>query len=249
MTVNGHGQESRPMLDVAASLGGYGIGFAVFQATNASLKIDRGVYEPRVWGEGNVYWTAVLGVAKPLSMLTPGLTVGANLKFIQRQNAELFQIKASDLGDLSDTLDPILDDAKDSKHNTFAIDLGMLWDIPFIDSEVGATVQSIGDGRGSSVDFGFAKRFYDDELILLADYIDFLDNNSENVFKKTHFGVQYSYDFFVLRTGLNSGYPSLGAGLNFRVVDLDFAWYSEELSNAPGVEDDMRYAFQLKFGW
>ncbi|MBN1293386.1 MAG: hypothetical protein JXB48_16215 [Candidatus Latescibacteria bacterium] len=238
-----------PMIDVAASLGGYGIGFALFQATNAALKIDRGVYEPRVWGEGNVYYTGVLGIAKPLSILTPGLTIGANLKFIQRQNAPLFHIKATDLGNINDTLDPIIEDAKNSKHNTFAIDLGMLYDIPFIDSEVGATIQSIGDGKGSSIDFGFAKRFYDDDLILLVDYIDFLDNNRENIFRKTHFGVQYRYEYLVLRTGINSGYPSLGAGLNFRVFDLDFAWFSEELSNAPGVEDDTRYALQFKFGW
>ena len=238
-----------PMVDVGANILGYGVGLAVFQATNAAIKIDRGVYEPRVWGEGNVFWTAVLGVAKPLSILTPGLTVGANLKFIQRQRAQLFHIKATDLGNISDTLDPITDNARNSRNNTFAVDIGALWDIPFIDSEVGATIQSIGDGRGSSLDLGFAKRFLDDDLILLADYIDFLDNNKENIFRKTHFGVQYSIDYLVLRTGLNSGYPTLGLGLNAKVVDIDLAWFTEELSNTPGLEDDTRYALQIKLGW
>ena len=238
-----------PMIDVGASILGYGVGLAVFHSSDAAIKIDRGIYEPRVWGEGKIDWSVVLGVAKPLTVLTPGLTIGANLRFIQRQRAKLFHIKATELGDFNDTVDPILDDAKNNKRNTFAVDVGALWEIPFIDSEVGATIQSIGDGRGSSIDLGFAKRFLDDDLILLADYIDFLDNNKENIFRKTHFGVQYSIDFFVLRTGINSGYPSLGIGLNARVVDIDLAWYTEELSNAPGVEDDTRYALQIKLGW
>lgn len=238
-----------PMVDVGASILGYGVGLAVFHSSDAAVKIDRGVYEPRVWGEGKIDWSVVLGVAKPLTVLTPGLTVGANLKFIQRQRAQLFHIKATDLGEFNETVEPIIDDAKTNKHNTFGIDIGALWDIPFIDSEVGATIQSIGDGRGSSIDLGFAKRFYNDDLILLADYIDFLDNNKENIFRKTHFGVQYTIDYFVLRTGFNSGYPSLGIGLNSRIVDIDLAWYTEELSNAPGVEDDTRYALQIKLGW
>ncbi|MFC1692374.1 hypothetical protein ACFL1R_02590 [Candidatus Latescibacterota bacterium] len=238
-----------PMIDIAANILGYGMGLAIFNTNDIGLKIDRGIYEPRVWGEGSANYAVVLGVAKPVFMFYPGLTVGVNLKYIQRRRANLFQIPASDLGDISETSGSITDEFKETKRNTFAMDIGALLDIPFIDTEVGATVQSIGDGRGSSIDVGIAKRMLSERLLLLADYIDLLDNNRENIFNKLHLGAEFKYLFFALRGGINSGYPVLGIGLDFKVFDIDVAYFREELGNAPGLYDDQRYIGQIKFGW
>jgi len=238
-----------PMVNVSFSLLGQSLGFALYNTSDVNLKIDRGIYEPRVWGQGTSAFVAALGYARPLTYFYPGLTVGANLKFIQRRHANLFQIKATDLGDISETIEPVNDEFKNEKHNTVALDLGMLWDIPIIDSEVGATMQSIGDGRGASLDVGIAKRFYDDNLLVLADYIDALDNNKENIFNKLHVGAQYTMQMINLRAGLNSGYPTVGLGLNFRVIDIDAAYFLDELGNAPGMDDDTRYIVQMKLGW
>jgi hypothetical protein len=240
-----------PMIDVAFSIpAGYSFGLALYNTSTVSVKIDRGIYEPRVWGHGISNFVGVLGVARDLSLLTPGLTVGANLKAIQRRTTSEFQIKATDLGDAADILEPILDEAEENKTTTFAADFGALYDVPIIDSEVAATFQSIGDGRGSSFDIGISKRFFDDRLILLADFIDFFDNNRQNYFKKLHIGGEYHpVKFVFLRAGLNSGYPAAGLGLDFKLVDLDVAYFTEELSAAPGGEEDERVAFQLKLGW
>ena len=73
-----------PMVDVAFSFLGQSVGLALFNTTNVALKVDRGIYEPRVWGEGKSNFVAVLGYARPLTMLYPGLTVGVNLKYFQR---------------------------------------------------------------------------------------------------------------------------------------------------------------------
>jgi len=238
-----------PMFDLAFSAFGQGFGVAVYNVTDIGLKLDRGIYEPRVWGEGTSHTAVVLGYSKPLTALYPGLTLGVNLKYLQRRTADLFQIKASDLGEPSDTIDPITEEVKNSTHNTVAMDVGGLLEVPAINAEVGAVINSIGDGRGASVDLGIAKRFYNDKLTLLADYMDFLDNNKENIFNKFHVGAQYQYYFLALRAGLNSGYPTVGVGLDFNVVDLDFAYFTNELGNAPGMEDDKRYIMQLKLGW
>ncbi|MCE5250994.1 hypothetical protein LLG96_12315 [bacterium] len=228
---------------------GFGVGLAVFNNTMAGLKIDRGVFEPRVWGEGDSDTAVILGFAQSLNMVYPGLTVGVNLKYFDRRHANMFQIKATDLGNIQDTAQPIIDDAKNSSQKTYAADIGALCEVPYIGADVGMNLKSLGDGRGSSVDFGIAKHLYGESVLLLADYIDFLDNNRENIFRKLHFGAQYKADFVYLRAGINSGYPTAGLGLNARLVDIDVAWFSEELSNAPGVEPDTRYAAQIKFGW
>lgn len=238
-----------PSVDISANLMGYGIGFAFYNTSDVGIKIDRGIYEPRVWGLGTSNNVAVLGVSKPLSIFVPGLTVGANLKYIQRYKADLFQIPATDLGNISDTTDPILDNAKDNVRKTIAFDAGALMELPLIDSEVGAVLNSIGDGRGASVDIGIAKRMLDNRLTLLGDYMDILDNNKENIFKKVHFGAQYQYMFMAVRAGVSSGYPTVGLGLDFKVIDIDAAYFSDELTKGPGGDEEQRYMVQAKIGW
>jgi len=238
-----------PMIDFAVNIMDYGVGLAIFNTSDVGIKMDTGIYEPRVWGEGYSNTAVVLGIAKPVSMLYPGLTVGVNFKYLNRRSTDVFQIPASDLGNFQDTIDPVNEKFKDQRHNTFAVDVGGLLDLPLINSEVGATIQSIGDGRGSSVDIGIAKKMLSNRLILLADYIDFFNNNKENIFNKIHMGAQYKFAIFALRVGFNSGYPSLGLGLNLRVIDIDYAFYTNELSKGPGGYDETRHIAQIKLGW
>lgn len=228
---------------------GWGAGLAVFNNSTIGLKLDRGVYEPRVWGQGISDLAAVVGVAKSLTLYVPGLTVGVNLKFFQRRMTDVFQIKASELGNAIDTIQPVLKEAEANKTSELVADIGMLWDVALIGSEVAATWQSIDDSKGSSFDIGITKRLYRDRIILLADCIDVFDNNRENFFRKLHFGAQGKMAIFCLRAGINSGYPTAGIGLNFKILDLDLAYFTEELSNTPGLDEDTRYIMQLKLGW
>ena len=238
-----------PMLNIGTNIAGYGVGLAIFNSSDVSLKMDRGIYEPRVWGQGFSNTTAVISIAKPLLLFYPGLTVGVNLKYMERRRVSLFQIPASDLGNINETIKPVTNEFKNEKHRTFAMDIGTLWEIPMLDSEAGATIQSIGDGRGSSIDIGIAKRILSNRLILLADYIDFFDNNKENIFRKIHLGAQYKYTILALRAGFNSGYPTFGVGLNLRIIDVDYAYYTEELSKTPGGYEETRHILQFKLGW
>ena len=125
----------------------------------------------------------------------------------------------------------------------------MLWDIGRIDSEVGASFQSLGDGRNASLDIGIAKHFFNDNLSVYFDIIDFFDNTKEHYFRKVHIGTQLKMDYFYLRTGFNSGYPSAGVGLNWGLFDIDLAYFTRELSNTPGLEEDTRFSLQLKLGY
>jgi len=238
-----------PMINVATSFMEHSLGLAVYSVNDVNFKIDRGIYEPRVWGAGMSDIAVVLGYARPLTFLTPGLNVGANLRYTQRRTANLFQIKASDLGNINETIKPVLDEAKNSKSSHFAVDVGALWTIPLIESDVGAVLKNFGYGPAYTLDLGIAKRFYNDRIILLADYMDFLDKNHENVFKKIHIGGEYDLRIINLRAGLNSGYPTVGFGINLKILQIDAAYFIDELSNAPGVSDDPRMAVQLRVGW
>jgi len=238
-----------PMVDIGVNALGMGIGLAVFSTEDVAFKVDRGIYEPRVWGQGEANTAVVLGFSKPLTMLYPGLKVGVNLKYMQRRTASLFQIKATDLGNIDEIMQPIIDDAKENKTTHFAVDLGTLWEVPLISSEVGATLHDIGYGRNNSLDLGIAKRFYNDRVVLLADYIDFFNLNGENMFKKIHVGGELDLSIISLRVGLNSGYPTAGVGINLKVFQIDAAYFSDELSDIPGTNEDKRGAVQLRLGW
>ena len=238
-----------PMLDLAASFAGQSLGLAVYSVNDVNFKIDRGIYEPRVWGQGVSDIAVVLGYSRPLDILTPGLKVGANLRYLQHRTANLFQIKATDLGNINETVKPILDEAKNSTSSHVAVDIGALWTVPLIESDVGAVIKNFGFGPQYTVDLGIAKKLYNDRIILLADYVDFFDKNRENVFRKIHIGGEYDLRIVNLRVGLNSGYPTVGAGINLKFFQVDAAYFTDELSNAPGVQDDPRYAVQLRLGW
>ena len=182
-------------------------------------------------------------------MLYPGLTAGLNVKYLERRKASLSQIPASDLGDISETIKPVNDEVKENKSKHIAVDIGALLELPLIGTDIGASMQSLGDGRGASLDLGVAKRMWDDRIILLADYIDFLDNNKENIFKKLHFGAELRLMPIALRVGISEGYPALGLGFNLQLIDIDAAYYTEELSKGPGGNDEGRYVAQIKMGW
>jgi hypothetical protein len=41
----------------------------------------------------------------------------------------------------------------------------------------------------------------------------------------------------------------VGFGINLKILQIDAAYFIDELSNAPGVSDDPRMAVQLRVGW
>ena len=237
-----------PMADFALSLIGHSVGLAIFNTTDLKLKMDSGLPEPSVQGEGFSNTAVVLGYARPLYNIYPGLTAGMNIKFLHRKTAALFKINPGDLGSIRETLEPVRDEFK-NVHNSLAVDIGTLWDIPLIDSEVGATIQSIGDGSGSSLDIGIAKYMYVDRLIILADYRDIFDTDTTNTLDNVHLGAVYTFPFFTLRAGINYGYPTFGFGLKYKIFDVDCAFFRDEYHTAMGTGEDNCFIGQLKLGW
>ena len=100
----------------------------------------------------------------------------------------------------------------------------------------------------TTLNFGVAYRPAE-RFVLAADINDFFDARNENLFNKIHLGVEYNMRFLRLRGGFSEGYPAFGVGLNFAILKLDYAFYSNELTNAPGVTDDKTHTIRIHFGW
>jgi hypothetical protein len=237
-----------PMYNFAYSHRSHSFGIALFEIRELGIKLSTDNFEPQVWGKGLSRRVLVVGFARPISSFNRDLICGINLKYIERRRTDLFLIKTGNLGNLRETVDPIMDKFK-LKKRTYAVDLGALWRINPIQAQIGTVIQSIGDGRGVSINIGFSKRMLSNCVTFLADYIDLLDNNRENVFDKFHLGAEFSYDVFSFRTGLNAGYPTIGFGMNYKLVHFDFAYFTSELDNIQSNYRDKRMAAQVKLGW
>lgn len=69
---------------------------------------------------------------------------------------------------------------------------------------------------------------------------------SEDYGKKLHFGTELSIPFITIRAGINQGYTTYGLGLNLLIMDLDLAYYNEELGEYPGQDGQNRIMVGLK---
>lgn len=84
------------------------------------------------------------------------------------------------------------------------------------------------------------------------DIYDFTDNaaDDESYEKKLHMGVEVALPvLFSVRAGINQGYYTAGATLDFKVLKFDFATYGEEMGVVGGQKEDRRYVIQASAGW
>lgn len=82
-----------------------------------------------------------------------------------------------------------------------------------------------------------------------ADYLWYSNPVSQQEFLTgLHVGVQTQLSVLILRVGINSGYTTLGAGLDFGFVRLDYAYYGVEQGRFPGQLPSWNHTAQLAFG-
>lgn len=72
-----------------------------------------------------------------------------------------------------------------------------------------------------------------------------INTQGEQLGKKVHFGAELGLPLIDLRAGLNQGYPTLGVGLDFFLLRVDLAQYTEELGVYPGQTPSARYKLSI----
>lgn len=187
------------------------------------------------------------------------LRVGGGLKYVSARGMRDQIYLASDIA--SDNFgDTVKDDL--NRGSGLGFDAGAMFEIPVVlKPTIALMVQNIGDvdlgdagkipqqvnlGVAGSYAFSWVK------LTGAVDYVDVLNNlgDDNDVYKRLHAGLEARFwDMLAVRGGLNQGYTTFGASVDFKLLRVDYANYAEEIGSAAGKRSDRRHALQVILGW
>ncbi len=145
--------------------------------------------------------------------------------------------------------------------------VGVIYDLPFLQSEIAPRIAvSLNDVgylyrlNDSNVDainpsmnvaLGISPRYYNTiKSDIMIDFTDlfFLNSNDTSILKRINIGAEMLFiDTYAVRVGIHQGYPTFGAGLNFKYFSLDYAFYTEELGYDVGQFRDFRHIIEINF--
>ena len=227
-----------------------GLGIGVFATGATQVKIDRGVYEPRVYESAYSDIVAELGASTHLAL--PDLLAGCALKGVWRRESTR-QLTATDAADFD--VQEIVDELSVAKPG-FSMDLGSAWAPEHSRFAAGCVLRDgfgwIGGERiDSSLDVGGSWSVHSDHgvlrgLVVAADLRDVADDDAFG--KKIHFGAEARIPILSLRAGSHQGYAAVGAGVKLPGFSLDWAWWGRELGSLPGSEDQFLHSVELRLG-
>ena len=190
-----------------------------------------------------------------------GLLGGITGKYIQRKGL-IKTYTAVDIAGSSFDPEKDLNDRSD-----FAFDLGGMahlseWTpLEKWDPTVGIVLQNITNldfeesgihpmqlnlGAAIHPEIGFVKS------VVALDFVDIAQRlgTDDDLVKRTHLGAEFKFPKVLsLRLGFNQGYFSGGVTLDFWILRLDFATFSEELGTFAGQRADRRTLAQLSLGF
>ncbi len=129
-----------------------------------------------------------------------------------------------------------------------------LGDMNFGDYQATSTSPVVANTYKQQVNLGAAvtRDFWITKALLAVDYNDISGNvgTDKDKGKRLHMGVELKFPkILALRAGLKQGYMTFGAGLNFWLLKLDYAYYKEEVGAYAGQREDARHVIELSMGW
>ncbi|MEZ5064500.1 MAG: hypothetical protein R3B81_07165 [bacterium] len=228
-----------------------GMGFGVYSSGSGSLKIDRGVYEPRVSSKVIDDIVATAGAAMPLGRAD--ITAGASVKSIWRRSSDRV-LTAREVADF----DPndILNELEQADSG-FSMDFGAAWQRPESRWTAAAVVRDAfgyidGEPIDTALDLGGAFRPVRNagvvrEVLFAADARDVF--GGESLAQAMRLGVEVRFPRLAFRGGFHQGYSSLGASFRVPILTLDYAWYGQELGAFPGAERQNLHALEMRLGF
>jgi len=226
-------------------------GIGVYSTGRVQFKLDRGVYEPRVYANVIDDIVAVAGGAMPLGR--GDLRVGGALKTIWRRQFDR-ALTAREVVDLDADL---IADRLAGADPGFAMDLGVLWSPPASPFSAGAVLRDAagrvaGESIGAAFDVGGSWRPPVSAGVIRSLVIaaDLRDTFSDAAFgTKIRVGAEMRIPVLALRAGLHQGYPTVGASLGSPVFNLDYAFFGRELGEVPGAEPQYLHALEARLGF
>lgn len=238
-----------PNLMVSLAIKNIGVG--IYTTTDFNIKIDKGIYEPRLYARGVNDLVITGGIAKGLGFLVPGLTAGLSLKLINRRDTGEIKLGFAQIESAADMVKEIGEELERGEAG-FGVDVGALYKLGNKRTELGIVIQDlIGSIEGYEVSSNLkigAQHKLLPGLTMSGEIHDFFNTNGDALFNKVHFGAEVDLPFLDLRAGVNQGYPTLGFGLNLLIMRIDFAYYSRELGRVPGQDQENVFALVVDVG-
>ncbi len=229
-----------------------GVAVGVYATSEAEFKIDKGIFEPRLFVSAHADVVTSFGFGQQLPAGTIGflpnnLYVGGAAKIITRYSHS-FETSASDA-----EFGFVIDSLKENKQTGYGIDLGAHYEMIPEKLSVGIKVvdllSSIGDDSPPMLFNVGTSYTVINNFILAADYNDIFFSRGGNIFKKFFFGGEYSaIGVLDLRLGFAQGYPSAGFGIDLNGIAFDWAIYGVEKGESPGGDADYIYSGRVRIG-
>lgn len=190
------------------------------------------------------------------------LQVGVSLKYLQRSS--LIESYTATILAGEDIEDRIKDDM--NKGNGVLGDIGIIYNMPFwnwMNPRLGASVNNIGmtdlgdaEDLKTSLNLSMAispslwSVVGTNFLLELHDATRSFEEDDDWP-KRVHAGAELHFfdKMMALRAGLNQGYITAGAGLDFTFFKVDYAYYTEEIGAYAGQWEDERHVLQVTLGF
>lgn len=230
---------------VGVTMNGFALG--AYDVARVRFKLDRGIYEPRLFADVT---TDIVYVAGHGRYLTDKLAVGVNGKIISRRNSGMVHIKASDMESSEEIVEKAIDRLEKAKTG-WGLDVGALYDLNSTTTLGASILDLLGtiDGGKTNINLkmGIAYQLFP-RLALTADLNDTFNRGGNHLLNKIYLGANADFEVIDLRLGYHKGYFSGGFGLNLFIVGLDYTYYGEELGPAPDVEPQWNHLFRFRLG-
>ncbi|MCH8271763.1 MAG: conjugal transfer protein TraF [Candidatus Marinimicrobia bacterium] len=240
-------------IPAATALSIRNVAVAYYGVFDFEFKIDKGIYEPRVFLKGILDNVLTVGFGKGMDFLNPGLKMGAAVKFITRREAPELKIGFSELSSGEDLFTELLDTLQ-SGNTGFGIDVGALYKLNE-KLEVGLVlvdiVGNIDDGKddiSTNLKLGVKYDLFR-RLSAEVNIVDVLNSDETAFFNRMHIGIEANLLILKLRGGFNQGYPTYGVGLNLGIIKADIAVWTEEQGDFPGFDGETFIGGQIYLGF
>ena len=215
-----------------------------------------------VYPRMDFYYRQDLGVMAGSGMefnFIHGLKLGVTVRALRRSliDESYSAIEISD----EDFTDNVQDDKVTDEE--YYMDFGLIYTLPvkrFFHTDIGVVYQNVdaphhdenlGIKKQLNIGIAIERYFKKSSILLSADFRDVSNKASEDddIFKRLHFGIEWSLPMFAIRAGVSQGYLTYGATMDFGILIIEAASYGEEIGSYSGQKLDRRYVIQFQFGW
>lgn len=224
------------------------VGVGLYNVARVGVKLDVGIVDPSIKAYAQDDLVLSFGYGRRVGNRW---AIGIGSKIIRRFESETIDIAIEQTEGMSATIDTSFNQLRKGKSG-FGIDVGAIY---FFSDRIklSAVAQDlfcrIGDATVPlNFKIGMAYR-QSHRLQFFADAEDLFNTHGEQFINKLHLGAEYRLPILSFQAGFNRGYPTLGVGIDFWILRLNYAFFTDELTGSPGQQAEFYHLLGIEVGW